>query len=144
MKSIPWLLLLAIAVGVPFDMIRVQEMLDVFARTIQALLLGEPPEEMAFQVAPETLLTPLSAETLQRVRACRELRRAEVQVEYASRWWFFRRGHLRVRYDVEGVTEEGEVVTVQEQALLKVDYIRPGRYGTGTPIVQAVTLLTDA
>lgn len=75
--------------------------------------------------------------------ACREVRRAEVQVDYASRWWFFQRSRLRVRYDFEGVTAAGETVAVQEQALIRVAYYRPGRYGGGTPIVTGVALLRE-
>lgn len=142
-----WLVFLAavLLIGVPIDLFRTYDMLELFARTMQALLLGEPAEELAFQgVAPDALLTPLTEASLQRIRACREVRRAEVQVDYASRWWFFRRSRLRVRYDFEGVTEAGETVVVQEQALIRVAYYCPGRYGAGTPIVTGVTLLPEA
>lgn len=141
-----WLVFLAavLLIGVPIDLFRTYEMLELFARTMQALLQGKPAEELAFQgVAPDTLLTPLTEASLQRIRACREVRRAEVQVDYASRWWFFRRSRLRVRYDFEGVTGTGETVIVQEQALIRVACYRPGRYGAGTPILTGVTLLPE-
>lgn len=64
-------------------------------------------------------------------------------MDYASRWWFFRRSRLRVSYNFEGVTEAGETVVVQEQALIRVAYYCPGRYGAGTPIVTGVTLLPE-
>lgn len=88
-------------------------MLDVFARTMKALLLGKPAEELAFQgTVPDALLMPLTA-----IRRCTTFTRLEAEAVCCPNVWDEQEG-LRifcVRYAVDGHDTDGNAVSVEAE-----------------------------
>lgn len=124
-----WLILILVLlpIGLFADWMAHSDVTDGVAALIRDVFLGRPLEDSGLALSPslrvEALCLPLTEEELQRVHACCDVRRAEVQVESVHGMkMYLGVADLVVRYDFEGVDRKGETVTVQRTAFLRVKY----------------------
>lgn len=124
-----WLMLILVLlpIGLMADWMAHQELIDGIAELIRCAFLGRPVEESTLALSPslgmEQFCQPLTETQLQRVHACRDVRRADVAVGGVHELkMYIGVADLIVRYDFEGVDRDGETVAVQQTVFLRVKY----------------------
>lgn len=99
---------------------------DVISRTFR----GEKTDDLsiAFRsgIAPEDLCLPLTTDTLRRVHACTQVTRAKADTALRSKLLLLVGvADLDVTYDFEGTEPDGQTLTIQQQARVRIHHEKP-------------------
>lgn len=120
-------MLIMLPIGAGLEWWRASEVLDSITDLITCTFLGKPKGDLALSLRPELsaemFCQPLTAEELDKVHRCTAISRKNVGVELFH-WWKMLVGvaDLAVTYDFEGTTPDGETITVQDRACLRVHF----------------------
>lgn len=150
--EVTWMILILVLlpIGLLAEWMAHQTLIDGIAELIRCTFLGMSVEESTLALSPslgmEQLCRPLTEAQLQRVHACRDVRRAGVTVEGVHELkMYIGTADLVVRYDFEGVDGSGEIVTVQQTVFLRVKYDAfRGRFGARSVTLREVGLWEPA
>lgn len=115
---------------------------DVISRTFRGVKTNDLNVAFRSGVAPEALCRPLTADTLRRVHACTQVKRAKVDTALRSRLWMLLGiADLDVTYDFEGTAPDGQTLTIRQQARVRIHHVKP-RY-SDTLIITHVEPIND-